>query len=153
MWPQAADGVLGYVCQRLAGAGTERVAAHRFVDTRHILGSQRLVLDAGHVNREALATDDLQESTIEMWLFTTQSGKKMLFLLRTYHNQSEWDHDSSQQLVGDGVLLERIPDGLIVAEETPFEGGVLRCEDKKRKSNCSGNKITDYVFITGETRQ
>lgn len=63
-----------------------------------------------------------------------------MFQLCTYHNQCEGDHDSSQQLVGDGVLLEGIPDGLIVTEETPFEGGVLRGEDEKWKSDCSGNK-------------
>lgn len=78
VWPQAADGVLRYVCQGLASAGTKHIAPHRFVDTCHILGSQRLVLDAGHVNRETLATDDLQESTMRKWFLTTQSGKNIL---------------------------------------------------------------------------
>lgn len=64
----------------------------------------------------------------------------MTLLPCTNHNQSEGDHDSTQQLVGDGVLLERIPDGLIVTEEAPFEGGVLWREDEERKSNCSGNR-------------
>lgn len=63
--PQAADGVLGYVSQGLTSGGTEHVAPHRFVDTRHVLGSLGLVLDAGHVNREALATDDLRKSTMK----------------------------------------------------------------------------------------
>lgn len=57
-------------------------------------------------------------------------------LLCTYHDQGEGYHDPPQQLVGDGVLPEGIPDGLIVTEETPFEGGMLRCEDEKRESNC-----------------
>lgn len=58
----------------------------------------------------------------------------------THHNQREGDHDSSQQLVGYGVLFEWIPDGLIVTEETPFERVVLRGEDKKWKSDCSENE-------------
>lgn len=153
VWPQAANGVLGDVGQGLAGASTEHVAPHRFVDTRHILGSQGLVPDAGHVNGEALAADDLQESAIGTWLFTTQWGERTSFQLWTYHNQGEGDYDSAQQLVGDGVLLVWIPDGLIVTEEPPLEGGVLRCEDEKRKPNCSGSKMTDGVLATRETRQ
>lgn len=61
----------------------------------------------------------------------------------THHDQSEGDHDSSQQLVRYGVLFERVPDGLIVAEETPFERVVLRGKDEKWKSNCSKNKEKD----------
>lgn len=53
----------------------------------------------------------------------------------TYHDQCEGDHDSSQQLVGYGVLFEGVSDGLIITEKTSFEWVVLRCEDKKRKSN------------------
>lgn len=63
VWPQAADGVLGDVCQRLASTSSKQVAPHRFVDTRHVLGSQGMVLDARHVHREALATDDLRGCT------------------------------------------------------------------------------------------
>lgn len=59
VWPQAADGVLGDVRQGLAGGRSEHVAAHCFVDARHVLGPRRLVLDARHVNRKALAADDL----------------------------------------------------------------------------------------------
>lgn len=59
----------------------------------------------------------------------------------TYHDQAEGDHDPSQQLVGYGVLPERIADGLIVAEETPLEGGVLRGQDEKRKPDCSGGGV------------
>lgn len=44
----------------------------------------------------------------------------------TYHDQDEGDHDPAQQLVGDGVLSEWIPDGLVIAEEAPLEGIVLR---------------------------
>lgn len=40
VWTQAADGVLGYVCQRLARGGPENIAPHGFVDARHIFGSQ-----------------------------------------------------------------------------------------------------------------
>lgn len=58
--PQTADGVLGYVRQGLAGAGSEQVAPHSFVDARRIFGPQSLVLDARHVNGEALAADDLR---------------------------------------------------------------------------------------------
>ncbi|TNN59107.1 hypothetical protein EYF80_030641 [Liparis tanakae] len=46
--------------------------------------------------------------------------------LLSYHDQCEGDHDSAQQLVGYGVLFEGVSDGLIVTEETPFEGVVLR---------------------------
>lgn len=53
----------------------------------------------------------------------------------TYHDQCEWDHDSSQQLVGYGVLFEGVSDGLIITEKTSLEWVVLRSEDKKRKSN------------------
>lgn len=56
-------------------------------------------------------------------------------ILLTYYNQCEGDHDSSQQLVGYGVLFERVPDGLIVTEETPFERAVFRGKDKKWKPN------------------
>lgn len=140
VWPQAADRVLGYIGQGLARGSAEQVAPHRFVDTRHILGSQGLVLDAGHVNGEALATDDLRKSTMRRWYWDSQFDLYVIFLACTYHNQSEGDHDSSQQLVGDSVLLERIPDRLIITEETPFEGSMLRCEDEKRKSNCTGKK-------------
>lgn len=59
--PQTADGVLGYVSQRLASSSSEHIAAHSFVDTRHVLGPHRLVLDARQVNRKALAADDLQQ--------------------------------------------------------------------------------------------
>lgn len=79
VWPQAADGVLGYVSQGLASGGTEHVAPHRFVDTCHILGSKGLVLDAGHVNWEALATDELRESTMRRWFLATQ-WKNVWFL-------------------------------------------------------------------------
>lgn len=72
--PQAADGVLGYVGQGLASGGAKHVAPHRFVDTSHILGSQGLVVDAGHVNREALATGDLRESTTRRWSLAAQSA-------------------------------------------------------------------------------
>lgn len=61
VWPQTTDGVFGYVCQRLASSSPEHVAPHSFVDTRHISGPHRLVLDARQVNRKALATDDLQK--------------------------------------------------------------------------------------------
>lgn len=64
----------------------------------------------------------------------------LMFLRRdasTYHDQDEGDHDPGQQLVGDGVLSERIPDGLVVAEEAPLEGIVLRGEDEERKPDCS----------------
>lgn len=61
VWAQATDGVLGYVCQRLARSSSKHVAPHGFVDARHVLGPQRLVPDAGHVNRKALATDELQQ--------------------------------------------------------------------------------------------
>ena len=54
----------------------------------------------------------------------------------TYHDEREGDHDPSQQLVGDGVLFERVPDGLIVTEEAPFERVVLWGQDEKGKSNC-----------------
>lgn len=54
----------------------------------------------------------------------------------TNHDQCEGDHDSSQQLVGYGVLLEGVSDGLIVTEETPFERVVLRGKDKEWKSDC-----------------
>lgn len=53
-----------------------------------------------------------------------------------YHDECEGDHDSSQQLVGNGVLLEGVSDGLVVTEETPFERVVLRGEDEKWKSDC-----------------
>lgn len=56
--------------------------------------------------------------------------------LPTCHNQGEWDHDSAQQLVGYGIVLERVSDGIIVAEETPFKGVMLRGEDEEGKSNC-----------------
>lgn len=56
--------------------------------------------------------------------------------LVTNHDQCEGDHDSSQQLVGYGVLLEGVSDGLIVTEETPFERVVLRGKDKEWKSDC-----------------
>lgn len=46
--------------------------------------------------------------------------------LLTYHYQCKGDHDSSQELVGYGVLFEGVSDGLIVTEETPFERAVLR---------------------------
>lgn len=72
----------------------------------------------------------------------------------TYHDQGEGNHDPSQQLVGDGVLPEWIPDGLVVAEEAPLEGVVLRGEDEERKPNCSeggGGKKADNNFNTGNT--
>lgn len=55
----------------------------------------------------------------------------------THHDQDEGDHDPAQQLVGDGVLSEWIPDGLVVAEEAPLEGIVLRGEDEEREPDCS----------------
>lgn len=63
VWAQATNGVLGYVRKRLARSSSEHVAPHGFVDARHVLGPQRLVPDARHVNRKALATDDLQQRT------------------------------------------------------------------------------------------
>ena len=53
--------------------------------------------------------------------------------LLTHHNQGEWDHDPTQELVGDGLLFQRVPDALIVAEEASFERAVLRGNDEKRK--------------------
>lgn len=82
VWPQTADGVLGYVGQRLASTSAKHTAPHSFVDTRHILGSQRLVLDARHVNRKALANNELQQKTLHnspsvLWLtFKYKKTKK-----------------------------------------------------------------------------
>lgn len=59
--PQTADGVLGYISQRLASSSSKHIAAHSLVDTRHVLGPHRLVLDARQVNRKALAADNLQQ--------------------------------------------------------------------------------------------
>lgn len=70
--------------------------------------------------------------------------------MSTYHDQGEGDHDPSQQLVGYGVLSERIPDGLIVAEEAPLEGSVLRGQDEKRKPDClEGEENVGKSFNTG----
>jgi len=64
----------------------------------------------------------------------------------SYHDQCEGDHDSAQQLVGYGVLFEGVSDGLIVTEETPLEGVVLRGEDEKWKSNCEkGERGRSFV--------
>ena len=49
----------------------------------------------------------------------------------SHHDERERDHDAAQELVGDGVILERISDGLVAAEEASFEGVVLRGEDGK----------------------
>lgn len=51
--------------------------------------------------------------------------------LLTCHYQRKGDHDSTQELVGYGVLFEGVSDGLIVTEETPFERAVLRGQDEK----------------------
>lgn len=59
IWPQAADGVFRDVGQGLAGGGPKHVTADRFVYTRCIFCSQRLVVDARQVDGEALAADDL----------------------------------------------------------------------------------------------
>lgn len=58
--PQTADGVFGYVRQRLADGGAEDEAAHRLVDACQVLGPRRLVRDARHVDGQAFATDDLR---------------------------------------------------------------------------------------------
>lgn len=38
VWPQATNGVLGYVCEGLAGSSSKHIAPHSFVDTCNILG-------------------------------------------------------------------------------------------------------------------
>lgn len=58
--PQTADGVFGYVRQRLADGEAKDEAAHRLVDARQVLGPRRLVGDARHVDGQAFATDDLR---------------------------------------------------------------------------------------------
>lgn len=109
VWPQTADGVLSDVRQRLTSSCSEQIAPHHFVDTGHILCPQRLVLNARQVDRKALSTDD--------------------------HNKCEGDHDSSQQLVGYGVIFERVTDCFVITEETPFERAVTRGEDEEWQSN------------------
>lgn len=58
----------------------------------------------------------------------------------TYHNKCEGNHDSSQQLVGYGVLFQWVSYGLIITEETSFKWVMLRGEDKKRESHWEGDK-------------
>lgn len=84
-----------------------------------------MICGVARANSEKVVPDNL-----------TVGQKIVKFLPCTYYDQGEGYHDPPQQLVGDGVLPEGIPDGLIVTEETPFEGGMLRCEDEKRESNC-----------------
>lgn len=131
--PQAPDGVLGDIGQRLARTGPEHVAPHGLVDARRILGTHGRVLDARHVNGKALTTDDLQQKRVEYnnQLVLKQARIDIDIEAFTYHDQRGGDHDSAQQLVGYGVLFERVSDGLIAAEEAPFERVVLRREDKK----------------------
>lgn len=64
-----------------------------------------------------------------------KSNKIVLWNKRTYYDQRERDHDTSQQLIGYGVLFEGVSDGLVITEETPFERGVSWGKDEKRKSN------------------
>lgn len=66
-------------------------------------------------------------------LVSAETFERVYRRLMTYHNHCERDHDSSQQLVGYGVLFEGVSNRLIVTEETPFERVVLRGEDKKRE--------------------
>lgn len=58
----------------------------------------------------------------------------------SYYYKSEGNHDSSKQLVGYGVVFIGVPDGLIVAVETPLEGVVFRGKNEKWKSNCEKGK-------------
>lgn len=62
-----------------------------------------------------------------------------------YHDQHGGDQDPAKQLVGDGVLPEWIPDGLVVAEEAPLEGIVLRGEDEERKPDCSEGGVGGWI--------
>lgn len=61
-----------------------------------------------------------------------------MFRTTGYHNEREGDHDSSQELVGYGVFFQGVSDGVIVAEEAPFEGAVSRGEDEKWQPDCQG---------------
>lgn len=107
--PQSTDGVFGNVSQRLAGSGSKHAAPHSFVNAHHALLSQRPVLDTRKVNRYKFTADE--------------------------NYKSEGNHDSSKQLVGYGVVFVWVPDGLIVAVETPLEGVVFRGKNEKWKPN------------------
>lgn len=46
VWPEPADGILGYVGQRLAHGGTKQKGAYSFVHTGNVAAKRRLGFDA-----------------------------------------------------------------------------------------------------------